>query len=141
MASNVIGLEQGRRNVARIPDVFRDRMNDATETTAKEIARGAQARLLASPSIRTRRLYDAVMASINRRTGRGKAGIASGSAMLGDRLDTPSKRAHFIEFGTRHMPAEPFMIPAADAQKGPYLDRCTHAAALAERDLSISRTL
>jgi HK97 gp10 family phage protein len=142
MAIDVSGLEAGKANVARIPDVFRERMADATEITAKEIARGAQARIAASPSVRTRHLLNAVMAKMNRRTGRAKVGISSDTMTLaGGRVDIPSKRAHFVEFGTVHMPAEPFMIPAADAQKGPYLNRCTHAGALAERDLSISRTL
>jgi hypothetical protein len=65
MAINVLGVPETKAQVARIPDVFRERMNDATEVTAKEVARGAQARLLASPSIRTRNLYNAVAAAMN----------------------------------------------------------------------------
>jgi hypothetical protein len=39
------------------------------------------------------------------------------------------------------MKAEPFMIPAADAEKAPYLQRCNQAGKLAERDLSAGRNL
>jgi hypothetical protein len=142
MAINVIGVPETKAQLARIPDVFRERMNDATEVTSKEIARGAQARLLSSPSIRTRHLYNAVIATMNRRTGRGKAGVSSASFTLaGGRVDLPSKRAHFVELGTVNMPAEPFMVPAAEAQKGPYLERCNQAGKLAERDLSAGRFL
>jgi HK97 gp10 family phage protein len=162
MAINVLGVPETKAQVARIPDVFRERMNDATEVTAKEVARGAQARLLASPSIRTRNLYNAVAAAMNRRTGKGKAGISAGTTVIngirvkglvtagaggsalksaGARYDNPAKRAHFVEFGTVHMKAEPFMIPAADAEKAPYLQRCNQAGKLAERDLSAGRNL
>jgi len=63
----------------------------------------------------------------------------------------PSRYGHLVEFGThgtRHwkggkstgvMPAHPFMIPAAEAERSRYLERCKGKAKEAERDLSVSR--
>jgi HK97 gp10 family phage protein len=160
--ATIKGLIEARAAFQRLSEVFRERLADASATTASEIARGARARLLSSPSIRTRSLYNAVTFTSSRRTGWAKAGIAPGSTSIGGvrvkglvttgkggsashaagaSIDIPSKRAHFVEFGTRHMPAEPFMIPSAEAQKLPYLDRCSRAGKLAEQDLSIGRNL
>lgn len=142
MSITITGVPETKAQLARVTDVFREHLNDATETTAKEIARGAQARLQASPSVRTRHLLNAVMAKMNRRSGRARVGISSDTMTLaGGRIDIPSKRAHFVELGTVNMPAEPFMLPAAEAQQQTYLDRCARAGKLAERDLSVSRTL
>jgi HK97 gp10 family phage protein len=157
MSATITGVDKAIAALKRAPDVFRDRLNYATAATGKEIARGAQARLASSPSIQTRNLYNAVASTMSRKTGRGKVGISAGSTRIGKlrvkgfvkagrggsarhsegaSVDYPSKRAHFVEFGTRHMPAEPFMLPAADAQKQPYVDRCTAAAKQAEQDLA-----
>lgn len=142
MSVTIAGIPELQAALKKTPDVFRERLNDATETTVREIARQAQARLQASPSVRTRALLNAVTWRFSKSTGRGRVGIVSGSVAGPDgKPDAPSKRAHFVEFGTVHMPAEPFMVPAADAQQQPYLDRCHRAGQLAERDLSTNRTL
>ena len=153
------GMRAAKAAFQALPETVRDGLLDATETTARELVRHAQARLASSPSIQTRALYDHVAWSINRKNGRAKAGISTGSTMIalstgrrrrvrgiitagagggaaGGSRDVPSQRAHFIEFGTRHMPAEPFMMPAAEAQKSPYLQRVRAAGRRIERDAS-----
>jgi len=144
LAGYVKGLREAKAAFQALPQIVRDNLGHATETTVREIARGAQARLQASPSIVTRNLYNHVGWSYTKTNGRGRVGIGSGSTTVsniaakrtfkvkgvvmsrGGRtfVDRPSRRAHFIEFGTKNMPAEPFMIPAAQAEKQPYLDRC-----------------
>lgn len=163
MAANslisVRGLAAAKAAFQALPQIVRERMLEATETTSKEVARGGQARLLASPSIVTRDLYNAVKWAINKKTGRGKAGIADETftvkeqanfargviggrrirvrgTVVGNRLDRPSRRAHFVEFGTQKMRAEPFMIPAAEAEKGPYLERAKRAGKSIEQDMA-----
>jgi hypothetical protein len=165
MASNtaptetVSGLKHAKAAFQQLPDIVKDAMLGATEMTVREIARGAQARLLASPSIVTRNLYNAVGWTMNRKTGLGRAGIQNvtttirvggknvrvkgiltaglgGSALKsqGARIDKPRRRAHFVEFGTRHSDAEPFMLPAAEAEQGHYLRRCQEAGKTIERN-------
>lgn len=154
LSGYVQGLREAKAAFQALPQIVREHLGHATETTVREIARGAQARLQASPSIQTRNLYNHVGWSYTKTNGRGRAGIGSGSTTVssiaakrtfkvkgivmsrGGRtfVDRPSRRAHFVEFGTRHMPAEPFMIPAAEAQKQPYLDRARAAGKGIEKD-------
>lgn len=124
-------LREAKAAFQALPQIVRDNSLAATETTVREGARGAQARLLASPSIVTRNLFNSVSWSITKTNGRGRFGITNHS--FGGR-DQPSTRAHFIEFGTQHAPAEPFMIPAAESQKEPYLARMKAAGKGIERD-------
>lgn len=163
VAGRVQGLREAKAAFQKMPEAFRDATNDATEMTVREIVRNAKARLMASPSIQTRNLYNHVGWSLNRKNGRGRAGVSSGSTVVaaqagrmgratvrvkgivtagkgggaaGGKVDRPSRRAHLVEFGARHMPAEPFMIPAADGQKQPYLSRCVAAGKQAEQTLA-----
>ena len=163
ISRHVTGLREAKAAFMRLPEVARDNMNGAVETTVREIARGAKARLLASPSIVTRNLYNHVRWSVTKTNGRGKVGISAGSTTItvggrsvkvkgiitagtggsalksmGARKDSPARRAHFIEFGKHdkhEAKAEPFMIPSAEAQRAPYLARCRQAGKGIERDL------
>lgn len=166
IAGHVQGLREAKAAFQAMPEIMRDNLNNATETTVREIVRLAKARLQASPSIRTRSLFNSIAWTLNRKSGRGRAGVTSGSTTgffaagtgvagelkrrtikgvviagkgggaIGGRLVRPSRYAHFVEFGTRHMPAEPFMIPAAEAEAQPYLQRCRAAGKNAEKDLA-----
>lgn len=131
LAAHIKGLKEAKAAFQAVPEVFRERLGDATETTVREIGRGAQGRLAASPSIRTRALYNAVAWSYSRKTGRGRVGIQRGTEA--------ARRAHFIEFGTVNMDAEPFMIPAAETETQPFLSRVKAAGRDAERDLAAGR--
>ena len=129
----------------------------ATETTLSEIIRGARARLRASPSIRTRALYNAIGFTLNRKSGRGRAGVLSVTTTFvsggktirikgrfnknadgswNSKKIQPSRYAAKVEFGTKYMPAEPFMIPAAESQQQPYLARCAAAGRQIEKDVA-----
>jgi hypothetical protein len=44
-----------------------------------------------------------------------------------------------VEFGTVNMSAEPFMIPSAESERMPYLQRCKAAGRHIERDMSQGR--
>lgn len=157
IAGHVRGLSQAKAAFQALPAIVRENLLDATTTTVQQIARIAQSRLQSSPSIQTRNLYNAVAWKVTKSNGRGRVGISSGETILSDlatrkrvkvkgiiiagrsggasgRIDKPSRRAHFIEFGTRRQPAEPFMIPAAESQTQPYLQRCLATGKDIERD-------
>lgn len=162
MANVVRGLAEAKAAFQALPEAMRNRCNAATDLTGREVVRLAKARILASPSVRTRALLNNIAFKLNEQTGRGKAGVTSGStsgffaagtgvagelrrrrikgviAKVGNRqaLLKPSRYAHFVEFGTRHNAAEPFMIPAAEQQKQPYLARIQAAGRLVEQDLA-----
>lgn len=164
IANHVRGLREAKAVFQALPEVVRNRLNAATELTVREIARNAKAKVQASPSIRTRTLYDAIAWTMNTKNGRGRVGVSNvtsyanplpgirknvkvkgrliagrgGSALTseGARLVRPSRYAHLVEFGARHMPAEPFMIPSAEAQAQPYLERCRDRGRDIERDMA-----
>src|SRR3954471_3099512 len=71
----VQGLREAKAAFQAVPEVFRNRLLAATETTLSEIVRAAKARVLASPSVRTRNLYNAIGYTITKTNGRGRAGI------------------------------------------------------------------
>lgn len=157
----IAGMRAAKAAFTALPEVTRDRLNHATFTTISEIARIAKGHLLSSPSIDTRSLYNHVAFIMNEKNGRGKAGISPGSTTVrvggkrvrlkgiviagkggsastaaGAKTIIPSKYSTKVEFGTRHMKAEPFMGPAVEDQKQPYLDRCVARGKDIERDLA-----
>lgn len=161
LASHIQGLREAKAAFQALPQIIRDNMLVATETTVREIARLAQARLIASPAIRTRALHDHVKWQVTKTSGRGRVGVAAGqttiviggrrkrvkgvitagrggsaSTAAGASRVVPSRYAHLVEFGTRHSKAEPFMMPAAHSQVQPHLQRCKAAGKGIERDMS-----
>ena len=62
----------------------------------------------------------------------------NGSALTsqGARFIRPTRYAHLVEFGASHMPAEPFMVPAAKGQQHAYLGRCREAGRQIETEMA-----
>ena len=161
LQAKIQGLREAKAAFQALPEVMRRGLLDATETTLSEIVRHARANLESSPSIETRNLWKYVNFTLNKNSGRGRAGVSAGSTTItvagrrirvkgvvvsgkgdsaltahGARRIKPSRYAHLVERGTRHSPAEPFMLPAAKSQEKPYLDRCRHAGKKAEQELA-----
>ena len=157
IAGHIQGLRELKAAFQKLPEITRDRLNDATEVSVQQGARNAQANLQRSPSIDTRALYDHIGWAMNRKAGRGSFGVkkatttfvsggkkirikgivtANANSAKGWTKDQPSRRAHFVEFGTVHMHAEPFMMPAAESIRGVYLARCISAGRDIERDMT-----
>lgn len=124
------GLREAKAAFQALPQIVRDNMLAAAETTVREIARGAKARIEASPSIHTKALLNAIGWRVTKTNGRARVGVENQSAGKVN----PARRAHFVEFGTVNMPAEPFMLPAAEAETQPHLARCRAAGKGIERD-------
>jgi hypothetical protein len=161
---NVAGLRSAKAAFQALPEIVRDAMADATFTTVSEIARIAKQRLSANGSIQTRTLYNALGFTMSMKTGRGRAGIqnvttrvsndssskrtfkvkgrvvttVNRSGVAASRIVRPTKYGHLVEFGARggKMRAAPFMLPATENQKAPYLDRCKRAGKVIEQQTS-----
>lgn len=91
---------------------------------ARIIAKQARANVRANPSIDSRLLEKNITSRARRRSKQGSAvvavGVARVTAMIVRKGEknatkaTPSRYAHFTEFGTKTMPAEPWLRPALD---------------------------
>ena len=156
LAGKIAGLRAAKRAFQALPQATREAMLGATTETVQAIASGAKARLQSSPSIRTRTLYDAVTWRVTKTNGRGKVGISPLQTRLFDLATKQRTRlkgrvviknnkqaiaradryAHFVEFGTKHMTQEPFMIPATEDQAQPYLARCRAAGKVIEQQVA-----
>lgn len=159
MASPIVGLDKLRAVFQKLPEVVRDRLNEATVDTLQQGVRIAQSTLERSPSIQTRTLYNNVGWAMNNKAGRGSFGIKAATftvktqanwgageiggrkirvrgTVVGNKVIRTTRYAHLVEFGSVHMKAEPFMIPAAEKVRGDYLVRCIKAGKDIERDAS-----
>ncbi len=128
----------------RLPDVAKDRLGAATEKTAFAVLQRAKARV----AVRTGALKAALGYSYSKATGVAKVGIEKGASLIvagtggsalkskGAAKYTPSKYGHLVEFGHSSAAAHPFMIPAAEAEQEPYLERCRAAGKEIEKDMA-----
>lgn len=160
----VEGMREAKAKFQALPPFMQQQRINVNSATAAAVVLGAKQRLLASPAIRTRNLFNHVTWKINTSSGIAVAGVSSGSTVvnarpgvrknvrvkgiviagrggsaqtsMGARIDRPSRRAHLIEFGWAKAPAEPFMIPSADAQKEPHLQRWRAAGRQLEREMA-----
>lgn len=110
MSAKWRGAAEARKQFARLPRVVRDQINIATDETRKAIAAGAKARV----PVRTGELKRSIRSTMDKRRGKAK-------------VTAKARHAHLVEFGTVHMPAKPFMLPAAEAERGNYPQRAIDA--------------
>ena len=134
MATEAVrGLAQAKRAFKALPDIAREALADATEETVIQIRAGAVRRVPVLYGF----LRDHILSKMSRRTGVGRVGIASGTAVRPDgTVVSPSTYGHFAEFGTVHHGAQPFMIPAAEEQRNPYLQRAKASGRAIENDMA-----
>lgn len=132
-----------KRAFKAVPDEIRAQASEATEATVYAVERRAQQNVV----VDTGTLRTHIGSAFSKRTGFGRVGIKSGRVALagrggsahtsqGARLLEPKKYAHLVEFGTSKMSARPFMLPAAEAERGPYASRLRQAGQQAERALT-----
>lgn len=146
MTATIQGLPQMRAAFKRAPEVLKAQLNNATEATVKAVKLSAQQRV----PVDTGTLRDHIEGRFSRQTGFGRVGIGDGRVAIGGRggsalrsagarLLEARKYAHFVEFGTSRVTAQPFMLPAAESQRIHYAARLRVAGAQAERQLAVSR--
>lgn len=110
-------------------DVQRKTARAATNAAAQVVRKAAKANIVAAPSVQTGSLRDAV---IVRRIPPGESQLTSEHIVTvrgrGKPFNKKGQRvaraphAHFVEFGTVNMPAEPFLRPALANNVRPAID-------------------
>jgi len=113
------GAADARKAFARLPEVVRNQINEATSQTAMAVQAGAKARA----PVRTGLLRRSIKRSMDKRRGAAKV-----------RATAP--HAHLVEFGTVRMSARPFLLPAAEAERHNYIARAREAGSRIERDMA-----
>ncbi len=122
------------------------RIGEASQLTAFAIVQRAKANV----AVRSGALRDKLGYSFDPRTGRAKVGIEKGTVIVaigeggsalhskGAISETPSHIGHLVEFGHADRTAgpHPFMIPAAEAERDLYLQRCRKSGGDIERDMA-----
>lgn len=129
---DVQGMRQAAAAFRGLPDVAQARLGQAVETTAFQIVQRARA----NARRRSGTLADALDYAFNAKTGFAKVGVAQVTGDLGER---PTHYAHLVEFGHGGPHAagpHPFMIPAVEAERTSFLQRCQAAGPAMERDLA-----
>jgi HK97 gp10 family phage protein len=125
----VLGLRELGEAMRKLSkDVALKTARSATAAGATVIKKAAKSNILKSPSVQTKSLHDGV---ITKRLGKAETDLTSEHIVTvrGRGKSTKKKdgtvtktagapHAHFVEFGTVNMPAEPFLRPAFEAEKG-----------------------
>lgn len=75
------GKREAKAKFAALPPFMQQKRITVNSATAAAIVVGARQRLIASPSIQTRALYDHVNWKLNTKTGEARAGVTSGSTV------------------------------------------------------------
>jgi HK97 gp10 family phage protein len=115
------GAQEARRQFARLPEVVRQQINDATDLTRKAVQAGAKARV----TVRTGRLKKAIRSSMDKRRGAGKVGVTRAGFY-----------GLFLEFGAAGRSARPFMLPALEEETPRYIARAREAGKRIEQEMA-----
>lgn len=121
------GMEALQRVLVSAPDVVRSKGVDVINVTSFAMAQRAKSLV----AVNTGTLKSSIEA---------KRTVTSLSGGIGiNTRETFYWR--FLEFGTVHMSARPFIRPAAEAEQNAYIERWQALGRNLERDLSVSRFL
>lgn len=146
----VRGLRQARKAFKDIPVVTKDELNGATNETGEALLERARANLRPGHGVRFGHLRRALGLSRAGRFGVARVGIRRGfDVMIQEgvgkaKLYEPTRVGHLVEFGhggPHPAPAYPFMIPAAESQRDPYLQRCRDAGRRIEQIMASRRSV
>lgn len=125
--TRIEGLDHAIRQFRRAPDVARKYIGEAIRVTEITLAQKVRT---AAP-----RDKGALSQSIGSKTTGLRASITIEEGELYGRR--PDIYWRFVEFGTIHMPAQPFIRPQAETEQNPMISRVANAGKRMERALSI----
>lgn len=138
----VRGLSQAKAVFRRLPAETQQVYTDvAIAPTAEAIVTVAQSRLFPGHGFRTGQLKKSLGAVVDPKTGSARVGIRLGFNILAvgrtrsGFSHRPTKIGHLVEFGhggKHKAEATPFMVPAANGQRTPFLLRAKNAGRVLE---------
>jgi HK97 gp10 family phage protein len=99
--TRIEGIDQLQRELAALPTKVREVVRDAVTDAAEAVASDARATV----PVVTGALRDSITTEV-------------GSDGLSVQVSTGLDYGQFVEHGTSRMPAQPFMLPAAEAERG-----------------------
>jgi HK97 gp10 family phage protein len=145
---NVKGLIAARKAFKALAPEMQAQLSEATERTVWAVQRRATTNV----AIDTGTLRDHIEGRFSARSGFGRVGVKDGRVAIagkggsaltsqGARVLEARRYAHMVEFGTSDTAAQPFMMPAAEAERGAYAQRLREAGKRAERNLAGGRFL
>lgn len=148
MKVSVKGLIAARKAFKALAPEVQAQLSEATERTVFAVRQRATANV----PVDTGTLRDHILGRFSARTGFGRVGIKDGRVAIagkggsaltsqGARVLEASRYAHMVEFGTAETNAQPFMMPAAEAERSAYAQRLREAGKRAERNLASGRFL
>jgi hypothetical protein len=143
----VRGLKEARAFFRGLPDLTREVYTDeAIRPTASELVRHARSKLTPGRGFQTGQLQKALGFTVSEKTGSARVGIRRGfesfkpgrtsGTGVHSLIHQPTTIGHHIEFGhggPHPAKAYPFMVPAADGQRGPLLSRAKAAGRVLEQ--------
>ncbi|WP_193063468.1 HK97-gp10 family putative phage morphogenesis protein [Oceanobacillus oncorhynchi] len=103
----VEGLDKAIRKFARMPNVAKKDMQEAIKTNADKIEQDQKSTV----AVRSSATHDSISTKLE------DDGLTADIRPRG----TEGFRRHWIEFGTVHHPAQPFMIPSYEKNKNGYI--------------------
>lgn len=130
---SIKGMIAARKAFQALPEATREALFSATEETA------ARVQFVAKQRVKRRYgfLEQHIEKRVSKRSGFAAVGISKGAETTPTGLPAePWRYAHFVEFGSTRLHAQPFMIPAAEGEKGPFLARYKAAGPGIERTMA-----
>lgn len=98
------GLEELKSQLSRLAGAEKEQIENKVLTESADYLIG---KIKESTPVRTGKLEAAITSGE----------VADGKIQVGPSQQGPAFRAHFLEFGTKYMRAQPFMRPAFEASK------------------------
>lgn len=120
MSAKWRGIAEARKAFAKLPEVARAAANKSVDDSRKAVVADAKARVPV--------LTGALKKSIGSRQDKRRAKAT---------VFAKAPHAHLVEFGTVHSAAKPFMLPAAEAERGNFEGRARSIAQEIEREMEI----
>jgi len=130
---SIKGMIAARKAFQALPDATREALFAATEETAARVQFAAKQRVKRRHGF----LEQHIEKRVSKRSGFAAVGVTKGAETTPDGTRAePWRYAHLVEFGGVRLHAQPFMIPAAEQEKAPFLARYKAAGAAIERNMA-----
>lgn len=119
MPARIVGLDRLRRKLARLPASVRKETVAALIQGAQQIAESARSRVATDRG----ELADSIA-------------VGASDDGLSVTVEASAEHAKFVEFGTRHTPARPFLLPAFEEARPKVVAAVAEAARRAIKNVA-----